>query len=211
MEYNCIHTVTDADLVDFVSGTPLASQLEYAGQSLFQEHFYKSLSNAINVTAMVPNPPGNPFTVFRTLYTSGEAQHLIFLIGRKSDSSMKLLYTRDHLPNIAAGKSLVRVLQLSPECPDIDVLFINSSLHDTVKLSNLTYPGDILPLPESPVFNFTELNTGDYDVVYLDNSTGAELFRSFYSTPLAHALTLALIGDPASGWPFQLQDMSVWH
>lgn len=123
---------------------------------------------------------------------------------------MKLLYTQDFIPNIAAGKSLVRVLQLSPECPDIDVLFIHSTLHDTVMLSNLTYPGDI-PLPYSPVFNFTELNTGDYDVVYLNHLTGAELFRSSYSTPPEHALTLALTGDPAGVWPYQLKDIAVWH
>lgn len=211
-EYNCINTVTDCEPVDFMHGSnSLVSDLDYAAQSLYHDYTFKNTSNGLTLDAFVPDGSGvpqkvsNPFTIYN------HEPFSFYLIGRKSDTSMKLISTDDVILTTNPGKSRLRLLHASPECPAVDILLIHAISQDTLTLTNRRYIGSDDITPSHPDFAFNLINSGDYDVVYLDHQTGMEQYRSYYTAPDAKGLTLILIGNPNGFWPFHLQDIPVWH
>ncbi len=211
-EYNCVNTVTDCEPVDFMNGgNVLVSDLDYAAQSHYHDYTFVNTVNTFYLQVLIPEGSGTPLKITNPFTIYNSEPFTFYLIGRKSDSSLKAIYTQDSYPVTNPGKSRIRIIHASPECPDIDIRLIHISTQDTISLSSREYAGRVEISATDPNYAFNLINSGDYDVIYLDHQTGTELYRSFYTAPDTKALTLVLIGNPNGFWPYHLQDIPVWH
>lgn len=211
-DYLGINTVTDftAPIWFNIFSNAATSDIYYEEQS---EYYTSPALSGSSCTwhAYTDSDTGDVEIAERVTQVLDDHHYSVYLMGSNAQNNIEIFQTHDTYSSPPSGKSLYRIINLSPTSP-----LMNFNLYDALNDVSIweydrDYEGNIDLPSTDPLYEFHEIDSGDYQMIVSQASNGNVEHNSTISFPDQGAITIYLYGFIGGNWPYHLHNGVVWH